>query len=218
MIEFTLSVVKSAVYTEVAKTTDYNGSKSDDVTRRDKVATQDEDDEMLDRFWDETCATATQSMKQFIKGFEEGLRVFRPAAVSPIVQTQAQTTAATPSLPTRLPGLTLGDFKPGVGSLADLGDISLPSIGDLSGQTEHTLKIAGYYPKMGMSDSFDSTLEESIQKSLFSFFVASIISKWMTFSVKAEAAEYAQYAASMLDDVLRKLYFKKKPKRPTYND
>lgn len=74
-----------------------------------------------------------------------------------------------------------------------------------------------YTATLEMSGSFDTTLVPSINTSLFSFFVASVISKWMAFSDKGDAESYGLTAAAMLTDVMRKLYHKKKPIRPTYD-
>lgn len=69
-----------------------------------------------------------------------------------------------------------------------------------------------------LSASFDKALTESIQRSLFSFFVMNITAKWYTFTNKKEATGYATEAATYLEDIMRKAYFKKKPMRPTYNN
>ncbi len=69
-----------------------------------------------------------------------------------------------------------------------------------------------------LSASFDEALTESMQRSLFSFFVMNITAKWYTFTNKQEATGYATEAATYLEDIMRKAYFKKKPIRPTYNN
>lgn len=70
---------------------------------------------------------------------------------------------------------------------------------------------------LGLSSSFDEALTESMQRSLFSFFVMNITAKWYTFTNKQEAAGYASEAATYIDDIMSKAFFKKKPTRPTYN-
>ena len=70
---------------------------------------------------------------------------------------------------------------------------------------------------LGLSSSFDEALTESMQRSLFSFFVMNITAKWYTFTNKQEAAGYASEAATHIDDIMSKAFFKKKPTRPTYN-
>lgn len=70
-----------------------------------------------------------------------------------------------------------------------------------------------YVAELELSSSFDETLRGSIESSLFSFFVASIVSKWYKFTNKEEQASYAADAVLMMQDVMSKLYFRKKPKR-----
>ena len=78
-------------------------------------------------------------------------------------------------------------------------------------------KDGKYELSLGLSNSFDENLMESMQRSLFSFFVMNITSKWYTFTNKEEATPYAAEAATYMEDVMRKALFKKKPMRPTYN-
>ncbi len=74
-----------------------------------------------------------------------------------------------------------------------------------------------YTINLDLSASFDVQLTESMQRSLFSFFVANIISKWFVFTNKKEANDYMSEAATYMDDIMRKAVFKKKPTRPTFN-
>lgn len=74
-----------------------------------------------------------------------------------------------------------------------------------------------YVLQLDVSNSYDEALTESMQRSLFSYFVMNITSKWYTFSNKGEAGEYALQAATYVEDILRKVFYKKKPIRPTYN-
>ena len=82
---------------------------------------------------------------------------------------------------------------------------------------ERETEAGTYSLHLGVSSSFDEALTESMQRSLFSFFVMNITAKWYTFTNKEEAKGYASEAATYLDDILRKAFFKKKPTRPTYN-
>ena len=83
----------------------------------------------------------------------------------------------------------------------------------LVAETEHN----GIYTlELGLSNSFDENLIESMRRSLFSFFVLNITAKWYTLTNKEEAEGYAATAASLLDDFLHKAFYKKKPVRPTY--
>lgn len=70
-----------------------------------------------------------------------------------------------------------------------------------------------YDVELELSNSFDIALRDSIETSLFSFFVATIVSKWYKFANKTESESFATDAGGMMDDVMRKIYYKKKPKR-----
>lgn len=74
-----------------------------------------------------------------------------------------------------------------------------------------------YSLTLGLSTAFDDSLTASMQRSLFSFFVMNITAKWYTFTNKSEATGYASEAATYLEDIMRKAFFKKKPMRPTYD-
>ncbi len=74
-----------------------------------------------------------------------------------------------------------------------------------------------YSLSLGLSMAFDENLTESMQRSLFSFFVMSVTAKWNSFSNKNEVTSYATEAASYIDDIMRKAFHKKKPTRPTYD-
>lgn len=150
MIDITLTVDKKSVYEEVAQTTSYIGAKMDDENAYDRIFTTDEDQSMLERFWNESKNTVCNSMKKMLTSETE---------------------------------------TDGVFSLS-----------------------------LELSASFDEALTESMQRSLFSFFVMNITAKWNTFTNKQEATGYATEAATYLEDILRKAYFKKKPMRPTYNN
>jgi hypothetical protein len=73
-----------------------------------------------------------------------------------------------------------------------------------------------YTLTLELSSSFDDALLSSMQRSLFSFFVMNITSKWFVIANKPEATEYASAAATNAEDIMRKAFFKKKPQRPTY--
>lgn len=73
-----------------------------------------------------------------------------------------------------------------------------------------------YLLTLSLSAAFDESLTDSMQRSLFSFFVMNITSKWYTFTNKNEANGYASEAATYVDDIMRKAFFKKRPVRPRY--
>ena len=149
MTEIRIRIERGRVWEEVAKTTEWDGVKGGDVTRREKVATQVADQQMLERFWDETCSVVSGALKQFLSGESRG---------------------------------------------------------------------ECYTATLEMSSAFDRTLIPAIRQGVFSFFVESVISRWLLFSDKAEGEQYALKAAATLEDVLQKVYHKRKPTRPRYDD
>lgn len=154
MQEVTLTIDKSKVWHEIAKTTSYTSQKMvEDATAYDRIFTTDEDREMLERFWVEACSLATDALK---------------------------------------PWLSSVDSQPihhGVDMTTD------------------------YEATLSMSDRYDTNLTDSAQAALFSFFVATILSKWYRLTNKGETEAYATEAAAMLQTVEQKLYYKKKPTR-----
>lgn len=82
-----------------------------------------------------------------------------------------------------------------------------------------TLQTFQHYElRLDVSKSFDEALLPSMQLSLFSYFVHSIVAKWYIYTNKDEAYDYADKASTLLDDIHRKAVYKKKPTRPTYDD
>lgn len=75
-----------------------------------------------------------------------------------------------------------------------------------------------YSLTLGLSAAFDESLTDSMERSLFSFFVMNITAKWYTFANKSEATGYATEAATYIEDIMRKAFYKKRPTRPTYDD
>ena len=89
---------------------------------------------------------------------------------------------------------------------------SMKKVLNLESETDGVFSLA-----LELSNSFDEALKESMQRSLFSFFVMNITAKWYTFTNKEEATGYATEAATYLEDIMRKAYFKKRPVRPKYD-
>lgn len=83
----------------------------------------------------------------------------------------------------------------------------------ISGSTQNITKPA-YVGKIEVSKSFDKTLTASVQSTLRSFFIASIIGQWFKFANKGEAADYFAQAIEMLETAERLLYSRRKPTRP----
>ncbi len=70
METITLNIRRPDVYTEVDKTTDYTGAKlnQSDNGARDRIVATEEDLKTLSRFWEETCATANERLKEMFIG------------------------------------------------------------------------------------------------------------------------------------------------------
>lgn len=84
--------------------------------------------------------------------------------------------------------------------------------------SEEETEEGAYVLTLGLSSAFDESLTESMQRSLFSFFVMNITAKWYTFANKSEATVYATEAATYIEDIMRKAFYKKRPTRPTYDE
>lgn len=70
-----------------------------------------------------------------------------------------------------------------------------------------------YNVTLELSSVFDVSLTEAIETSLFSFFVASIVSKWYALANKSETEAMVAEAVGILDSVMKKIYYRKKPTR-----
>ena len=73
-MEITLTLSQSDVFTEVAQTASYTGSKmEDDPKAYDRITTVDEDQSELQRFWDESRAEVAKAFKRQLvsEGIEE---------------------------------------------------------------------------------------------------------------------------------------------------
>lgn len=70
-----------------------------------------------------------------------------------------------------------------------------------------------YTVRLKVSVDFEPALRESTETSLYDYFVNFIVSRWYKFTCKEEIGSYATDAVAALEDVLRKLYYKKKPTR-----
>lgn len=69
---------------------------------------------------------------------------------------------------------------------------------------------------LNVSSRFKVALLSSIQSGIESYFENIIIAKWFSISYKTDVQSYATDAATYLDDVKKKLYYKDKPRRPSY--
>lgn len=148
METITLQVLKQEVYDEVAKATDYTGSKlpQSDDDARDRILIADDDLVNLGRFWDESVLATNENFKTLLVSSHNSDRA--------------------------------------------------------------------YQVSLEVSKSFDKQLTGSVESTLRSFFIASIIGQWFKFANKNEAADYFSQAAELLETADRLLYSRKKPTIP----
>lgn len=73
--------------------------------------------------------------------------------------------------------------------------------------------VPAYVANLEVSNSYDTALTGSIEKSLFSFFVNAIVSKWNNFVKKDGVERYENEANDNIADITAKLFYKKKPQR-----
>lgn len=150
-----IRIVRDEVYEEVAKATDYTGSKlmDGDETARDRILAADADLTELSRFWEEAVTATNENLKEML----------------------------------------------------------------ISGTTVTEGSIVAYKATIEVSKSFDKKLKDSVQSTLRSFFIASIIGQWFKFANKGEANDYFNQAAEQMIAAERLLYSRRKPVRPQDN-
>lgn len=156
METITIQIIQEDVYDEVAKATDYTGSKliDGDENARDRILAADDDLAELGRFWEESALATNENLKEMLVSGK-----------------------------TRI-------------------------VGEADGKT-------GYEAVIEVSKSFDKELTASVESTLRSFFIASIIGQWFKFANKGEAKDYFVQAADMMETAERLLYSRRKPTRPT---
>ena len=186
METITIQIFQDDVYEEVAKATDYTGSKliDGDEGARDRILAADDDLAELSRFWEESVSATNENLKEMLVSGRTKListiAIIDPTPTPPVISTQSENANA---LPPVLPPVTLGK--------------------------------TGYEAVIEVSKSFDKVLTASVQSTLRSFFIASIIGQWFKFANKGEAKDYFTQAADMMETAERLLYSRRKPTRPT---
>ena len=184
METITIQIFQDDVYEEVAKATDYTGSKliDGDEGARDRILAADDDLAELSRFWEESVSATNENLKEMLVSGRTKLisTIIDPTPTPPVISTQSENANA---LPPVLPPLILGR--------------------------------TGYEAVIEVSKSFDKVLTASVQSTLRSFFIASIIGQWFKFANKGEAKDYFTQAADMMETAERSLYSRRKPTRPT---
>lgn len=77
------------------------------------------------------------------------------------------------------------------------------------------VEAAGIYTlDLDVSSFYEPSLTNGVERGLFSYFVMAITAKWYGFTNKEETVSYATDAAAYMEEVCRKIFFKKKPTRP----
>ena len=68
---FMFYINKAEVLREVAKTTSYTGAKMKEDDAYERIFTTRDDEEMLERYWDESKSAACNILKEFVIGYNE---------------------------------------------------------------------------------------------------------------------------------------------------
>lgn len=84
----------------------------------------------------------------------------------------------------------------------------------VSGKSTQTADGVVYNAEIEVSKAFDKALTASVQSTLRSFFIASIIGQWFKFANKSEANDYFVQAGEMITATERLLYSRRRPTRP----
>lgn len=190
METITIQIFQADVYAEVAKATDYTGSKliDGDENARDRILAADDDLAELGRFWEESVLATNENFKEMLVSGKTKQIAVSSSLIDPILP----------------PVEPIQPFNPDIA----VQSVAAPAV---------TLPLSkpGYEAVIEVSKSFDKTLTASVQSTLRSYFIASIIGQWFKFANKGEAKDYFMQASEMLETAERLLYSRRKPTRPT---
>lgn len=185
METITIYVYKDEVYEEVAKATDYTGSKliDGDENARDRILAADDDLATLSRFWEECVLVANERLKEILIS----------GATKQVLDTHVPVEPIFPDTPVVTP-------------MSDTAEpAALPPV---------IIRKTAYEAKIEVSKAFDKELTASVESTMRSFFIASIIGQWFKFANKGEASDYFSQGAELMDSVERLLYSRKRPTLP----
>ena len=140
------------------------------------------------RFWEESVLATNENFKEMLVSGKTKQITDTPALIDPILP----------------PVEPVQPFNP---------DIAVQSVA-IPPAISGALSKPGYEAVIEVSKSFDKTLTASVQSTLRSFFIASIIGQWFKFANKGEAKDYFMQASEMLETAERLLYSRRKPTRP----
>ena len=188
METITIQIFQADVYAEVAKATDYTGSKliDGDENARDRILAADDDLAELGRFWEESVLATNENFKEMLVSGKTKQIAVSSSLIDPILP----------------PVEPIQPFNPDIA----VQSVAAPAV---------TLPLSkpGYEAVIEVSKSFDKTLTASVQSTLRSYFIASIIGQWFKFANKGEAKDYFMQASEMLETAERLLYSRRKPTR-----
>ena len=189
METITIQIFQADVYAEVAKATDYTGSKliDGDENARDRILAADDDLAELGRFWEESVLATNENFKEMLVSGKTKQIAVSSSLIDPLLP----------------PVEPIQPFNPDIA----VQSVAAPAV---------TLPLSkpGYEAVIEVSKSFDKTLTASVQSTLRSYFIASIIGQWFKFANKGEAKDYFMQASEMLETAERLLYSRRKPTRP----
>lgn len=189
METITIQIFQADVYAEVAKATDYTGSKliDGDENARDRILAADDDLAELGRFWEESVLATNENFKEMLVSGKTKQIAVSSSLIDPILP----------------PVEPIQPFNPDIA----VQSVAAPAV---------TLPLSkpGYEAVIEVSKSFDKTLTASVQSTLRSYFIASIIGQWFKFANNGEAKDYFMQASEMLETAERLLYSRRKPTRP----
>lgn len=185
METITIQIFQDDVYKEVAKATDYTGSKliDGDEGARDRILAADDDLAELGRFWEESVLATNENFKEMLE-----------SGKTKTIISQTEFNPVNPIYPNQPGDIVMQASSPA---------IEVPA-----------LSRTGYEAVFEVSKSFDKTLTASVQSTLRSFFIASIIGQWFKFANKGEANDYFTQASDMMETAERLLYSRRKPTLP----
>ena len=183
METITIHIFQDDVYEEVAKATDYTGSKliDGDEGARDRILAADDDLAELGRFWEESVSATNERLKEMLVSG-------KTTRIIPIISELETINPTTP-------------------------DVSAGNVA-IQADTAVVIGKTGYAAVIEVSKSFDKALTASVQSTLRSFFIASIIGQWFKFANKGEAKDYFMQASDMIETAERLLYSRRKPTLP----
>lgn len=202
-----IKIFQADVYEEVAKATDYTGSKlaEGDEGARDRILITDDDLDELGRMWEESVVEVNENFKEMLVSGEttgtasdigsDGNLSNRPFPDVPAIPISTET--GNPDAPETSEGTE---------------NTESPEEPDDEEKPDERVR---YEASIEVSVAFDKKLSASVQSALRSYFIASIIGQWFKFANRGDAQDYFVQATAFLKTAERLLYTRREPARPT---